>query len=758
MKSTWFWQRNLTARLVCSFLILSLLIVSLVGIIAYFQATESLTRSVDDRLDAVATLKEDVLNNWVDDQTQNVVMIAGIPGIRRQSGILFSSPAGSVERKQAYAELSGFLPQVVSRTTYTDEIFIINQNGTITVSSDSTHEGQSVATDPYFQEGRSTTVATLLYSSTPDKKPYILIATPLFDPHGKRTGVLASRLSLAHIDRIILERSGLGTTGETYLVDQSHRIVSQTPLMVNGTSSCFVQSEGINAALHGNDGSGFYRNYAGVPVVGVWRWVDNRNMALLAEMSQEEALAPARELALTILYAGIILSLILAAGMFLLARQITRPILEISDTAARVTAGDLSRQAPVLTDDEVGLLAVAFNDMTGKLRQTLEGLETNLEEIRQRDEALEKSEHKYRILVENIPQNIFQKDLDSVYISCNENFASTLNIRPEDITGKTDFDLYPAELAEKYRNDDKRVMASGIPEEFVEQYLQDGKKCWIDTIKTPVKDIHGTITGIQGIFWDITERKVAEEELHRLYNELEKRVEERTAELRRAQDAYLQANEKLNLLSSITRHDILNQLTALKGYLELSASSLNDPGKLEEYIAKGQKNAQTIEHQILFTREYQDIGVKAPAWQSVNLSVIRAKGTLHLGDVQVTVDRTDLEVYADPLFDKVFYNLIENALVYGGRRLTTIRISSHESDRGLVIVCENDGAGISPADKKQLFRRGFGKHTGLGLYLSREILLITGITITENSGPDSGARFEIVVPEGAYRYSRGKSW
>ncbi|MFA6332604.1 MAG: cache domain-containing protein, partial [Methanoregula sp.] len=378
MKSTWFWRRKLTARLICSVLLFSLLIISLVGSIAYFQATQSLTRSVYDRLDGVATLKEDVLNNWVEDQTQNVVMIAGIPGIRRQSGLLLSSPNNSPERKLAYDELSAFLPQVVSRTTYTDEISIIDLNGTIVVSSVKAHEGQSVATDLYFSEGRSRTLAMMVNASSPDEKPAIMIATPLFTTQGKRIGVLTSRLSLTHIDRIILKRTGLGTSGETYLVDRAGRILSETPLMTNGTSSQFARSEGIDAALGGTDGSGFYRNYAGVPVVGVYRWVDNRDMALMTEMSQEEAFAPARDLALTIFYIGILLSLILAAGMYLLARQITRPILEIADTAARVTKGDLTREAPVLTDDEVGHLAHAFNQMTKKLRQTLEGLEENL--------------------------------------------------------------------------------------------------------------------------------------------------------------------------------------------------------------------------------------------------------------------------------------------------------------------------------------------------------------------------------------------
>jgi PAS domain S-box-containing protein len=593
----------------------------------------------------------------------------------------------------------------------------------------------------------------MVNSSSPGGKPVIMIATPLFDMQGKRIGVLASRLSLDQIDRIILERTGLGTSGEIYLVDRSGWIVSESPLMKNGISSQPVGSEGIDAALRGNDDSGFYRNYAGVPVVGVYRWVDHQDMALIAEMSQEEALAPARDLALLIFYIGILLSIILAAGMYLLARQITRPILEIADAAARVTAGDLNREAPVLTEDEVGVLAGAFNQMTGKLRHTLEGLENNLRELKQKDAALQESEHKYRTLFENIPLNIFKKDLNSVFVSCNENFASTLNLRPEEIAGKTDLDFYPHDLAEKYRRDDERVMTTGQAQEFVGQHVLDGKVCWVEVIKTPVKDIDGTITGIQGIFWDITERKAAEEELHRLYDELERRVEARTAELRRTQEAYQQANAKLNLLSSITRHDILNQLTALRGYLDLSEDAIHDPENLQKYIARQRKSAETIAHQILFTAEYQDIGVKAPSWQSVGLSIIHAKGTQNMGNVVVTTDRSDLELYVDPLFDKVFYNLIQNALTYGGGQLTTIRISTFESDDGLVIVCEDDGEGISDPDKKRLFERGYGKHTGLGLYLSREILLITGITIAETSLPGSGARFEIWVPKGAYRFN-----
>jgi len=223
---------------------------------------------------------------------------------------------------------------------------------------------------------------------------------------------------------------------------------------------------------------------------------------------------------------------------------------------------------------------------------------------------------------------------------------------------------------------------------------------------------------------------------------------------KRTELVLLEANKKLNLLNSITRHDVLNQLMALKGYIELSLQYLKNPEKLSLYISRELDAANAIEHQITFTRDYQDMGIRAPVWQDVGLQLIHAKGSLPMHDVVLVQEGTGIEVLADPLFEKIFYNLLDNALKYGGDKLKTIHVSTQETPEGLDIVVEDDGIGISDEDRQYLFHRGFGRNTGYGLFLSREILAITGMTITENGAAGRGARFVIHVPCGKYRPKR----
>ncbi len=387
-----FWKKSLMARLVGYFLLLSLVTVGLVGFIAFTQAREALKKSVFNRLEAVSTLKEDVLNRWIDDQRRDVVFIAWLPEVGEQAGNLLSRPESTPEFQSAYTILSEYLKFLVTSTSDSAELFILDLDGNIVLSTDKSREGLSQTEASFFIQGQSKLTQSIETSPLTDQ-PTITISTPLFDERKRRVGVLASHLNMPRIGQLILERTGLGSSGEIYLVNTSNRFISSEALYSNQEYPEGVHSAGIDAALQGKDGSGLYTNYAGIPVIGVYRWVDDRKIALLAEMSQAEAFAPARDLAGIIILVGFALAGLLAAGVYWLARQIARPILAITDTATQVAAGDLTQAAPELTDDEVGVLARAFNQMTDKLRLLYEHLEDQVEErtvaLRQTNELLE---------------------------------------------------------------------------------------------------------------------------------------------------------------------------------------------------------------------------------------------------------------------------------------------------------------------------------------------------------------------------------
>ena len=221
-------------------------------------------------------------------------------------------------------------------------------------------------------------------------------------------------------------------------------------------------------------------------------------------------------------------------------------------------------------------------------------------------------------------------------------------------------------------------------------------------------------------------------------------------ERKQAAEAVTAANKKLKVLSSITRHDITNQLTILMGHLALLEEVQTDNSSKESF-KKIDLSVQQILAMIRFTGEYEDIGSNVPVWQNCHALIGTAAKQVHPGEIRIKNEvPAGTGIFADPMIVKVFYNLMDNAIRHGGK-ITTLRFSLEDRKGELIIVCEDDGIGIPRAEKKKIFERGFGKHTGLGLFLAREILSITGITLQETGEPGKGARFEMTVPAGKYR-------
>ena len=244
---------------------------------------------------------------------------------------------------------------------------------------------------------------------------------------------------------------------------------------------------------------------------------------------------------------------------------------------------------------------------------------------------------------------------------------------------------------------------------------------WFEVTVDPIADGDGRFAGAVHIISDITDR-------------------------RRAEDSLRQANRQLAMLTGVTRHDIQNQILTMLGFIEVAKMQSPEPA-LADIIGKLEEATKRIRSQIMFTKSYQDLGSQKPRWLAIESLV---QGLDVPPAIRIETGIRDVEIYADPMLEKVFSNLLDNTLRHGGKA-TTIRVSAEEMDGGLVLTWEDDGIGI-PADEKELiFERGYGRNTGLGLSLVREILAITGITITEDGRPGAGARFVMRVPEGSFR-------
>lgn len=152
-----------------------------------------------------------------------------------------------------------------------------------------------------------------------------------------------------------------------------------------------------------------------------------------------------------------------------------------------------------------------------KLKKRIAELKKAEREWKKAEEELQKSNELKSLLMESFPNKIFLKDTASVYMFCNSYYAVDLGISPEEIRGKTDYDFFPRDLADKYRADDQRIMASGQLEQIEENYRIGDEERIVLTVKTPLRDANGSVIGILGIFTDITERKRAEKVQNVIY-------------------------------------------------------------------------------------------------------------------------------------------------------------------------------------------------------------------------------------------------
>ena len=387
------------------------------------------------------------------------------------------------------------------------------------------------------------------------------------------------------------------------------------------------------------------------------------------------------------------------------SRRITRPIKKIVKDVDIIAHGDLEHRIGTTRSTEFAILENSTNIMVDSLKLALQQVKDG-ETLR-------------REIFDQVPVAVFMKNTkDGRYTYWNKASERIFELGASEIIGKTDRELFSPEMVSIIDEEDKEAILNNISisNKKISNKLH-GQRI-IHIIVVPIFNSENTLQYILGIGEDLTEET---------------------------------RNLKMDLLFSITRRDILDQLSVIMNYLE-RAQLKTTREEMQMFFDKTIESVESIRKQMAFGKSLQDLGITSPSWQPVKRLWNAAVRLLPANDIDIHVDMPDIELNADPLLARVFYNLLINALNHGGPRLTRVRLYTRMSGESLVLIVEDNGTGIPLDQKEKIFEFGCGKGAGLGLFLIREILGNTGIMITETGEPGKGAKFEILIPKGKFRF------
>ena len=399
--------------------------------------------------------------------------------------------------------------------------------------------------------------------------------------------------------------------------------------------------------------------------------------------------------------AALVIGCALAWGF---SRRITRPIKKIVGDINIIAHGDLEHRIGKTESTEFAILETSTNMMVDSLKLALQ--------------QVKDGENLRREIIDQLPVAVFMKSIqDGKYTFWNKASERIFELGAPEVIGKTDEELFSKEMRSAIFLEDREAIHNHISVSNKKIFNKSQGQRLLHMIIVPIYNSENTLQYILGIGEDLTEET---------------------------------RNLKMDLLFSITRRDILDQLSVIMNYLE-RAQLRTTHEAMQMFFDKTIESIESIRKQMAFGKSLQDVGITTQAWQPVKKTWNDVVRLLPLNNVDITVELPDIELYADPLLPRVFYNLLMNALHHGGNQLSKIRLYSRLSGESLILIVEDNGTGI-PSDKKEkIFEFGSGKGLGSGLFLIREILGNTGIIITETGTTGTGAKFEIFIPKGKFR-------
>ncbi len=360
-----------------------------ISVVSFVLGSRDARDRVVGQLRSVATLKQQEIATWQSNLYLNLDIVLSGTTVANDLRVLTepATPDTAVARQESYRRAQQLFFWAAQRVGLFEEVFFMDTQGNVLVSTTVSHEGQRLGLNKFFLEGLDKSYVEQPSYSLSLGEMTIVASTPVREGENV-VGVLAGRANLQGLNQIMIERPGLGDTGETYLVGSNYRLLTYLRRDGYTIPDTYVRTEGTQQAITTQQiGSATYESYSGDKVIGVYTWVPGLQVALVAEQEESEALGPTRWTL------GIIGGVALAAAVlailagFGLTRRIVRPLAELGETAGRIADGELDLRATVVREDEIGALARSFNRMTGQLGLLVSNLQRRTERLQAIDET-----------------------------------------------------------------------------------------------------------------------------------------------------------------------------------------------------------------------------------------------------------------------------------------------------------------------------------------------------------------------------------
>ena len=383
---------KMMGKFLVTLMLVSLVPVILTAFLSFRNSRDAIERAAIDHLVSVNQMKKMKIGTWVEDNIQTLEILAGNP--------FFINDFKQKPKKRSVADpvfgkddkdicQSYFCPLL--QTGKFSELFIMRiPDGFVQVSSDPLQEGKYHENRLYFIEGMKKTFVQNVYYSMTRQQTTMVISTPVRDRTGKTVAVIAGHVNLSPLSVIMEKTSGLNRTEDTYLVNSYNFFVTEPRFGKNYALRKSVYTQSVVEALSGRSGTGFYENYRGEHVIGVYSWIAERNLALITEMAREEVLEPVFSLQKTIFTLCLAVAGVVVFISWTVSRSLTRPLSDLVQCIQDIGQGNLDVHPDLMSKDEIGELAGAFRTMTERLKTTLVSKESLEQEIVTRKQAEKK--------------------------------------------------------------------------------------------------------------------------------------------------------------------------------------------------------------------------------------------------------------------------------------------------------------------------------------------------------------------------------